>query len=112
MTQLWNLKYDTNELIYKTDSQTQKTNLWLPKGKGKDKLGVWDWQIQTTIYKINSKDLLYGTGNYTQYPVINHNGKKKKYIYLSHFAVYKKLMQHYKSTILQLKKFYFQLVKH
>ena len=36
-------KNDTNELIYKieTDSQTQKTNLWLPKGKG-DKLGVWD----------------------------------------------------------------------
>ena len=31
-----NLKYDTNELIYKTetDSQTQKTNLWLPKEKG------------------------------------------------------------------------------
>ena len=27
-------KNDTNELIYKTeiDSQTQKTNLWLPKG--------------------------------------------------------------------------------
>ena len=35
MTLMWNLKYDTNELIYKTetDSQTQKTNLWLPKGK-------------------------------------------------------------------------------
>ena len=33
---MWNLKNDTNELIYKTktDSQTQKTNLWLPKGKG------------------------------------------------------------------------------
>ena len=31
-----NLKYDTNELIYKTetDSQIQKTNLRLPKGKG------------------------------------------------------------------------------
>ena len=30
------LKYDTNKLIYKTetDSQTQKANLWLPKGKG------------------------------------------------------------------------------
>ena len=29
-------KKDTNELIYKTetDSQTQKTILWLPKGKG------------------------------------------------------------------------------
>ena len=32
-----------NELIYKTetDSQTLKTNSWLPKGKGRgDKLGV------------------------------------------------------------------------
>ena len=30
------LKTDANELIYKieVDSQTQKTNLWLPKGKG------------------------------------------------------------------------------
>ena len=29
------IKYDTNEFIYKTetDSETQKTNLWLPKGK-------------------------------------------------------------------------------
>ena len=42
---MWNLKKnDTNESTYKleTDSQTQKTNLWLPKGKVKerDKLGV------------------------------------------------------------------------
>ena len=31
----WNLKYDTNELIYEaeTDSQRQKPNLWLPKRK-------------------------------------------------------------------------------
>ena len=30
---MWNLKNDANELIYKTemDSQIQKTNLWLPK---------------------------------------------------------------------------------
>ena len=26
-------KNDTNELIYKTDSQVSKTNLWLAKGK-------------------------------------------------------------------------------
>ena len=47
-------KNDTNELTYKTetDSQTQKINLWLPKGEGgRDKLGVWDQQIQTSIYK-------------------------------------------------------------
>ena len=28
------LKNDTNELIYKTETQTLKTNLWFPKGKG------------------------------------------------------------------------------
>ena len=46
ITSTWNLTNDTNELIYKTerDSQTLKTNLWLPKRKGsrKDKLGVGD----------------------------------------------------------------------
>ena len=44
ITYMWNLKNDTHELIYKTetDSQTYKTNLWLPTGKGgRDKLGVW-----------------------------------------------------------------------
>ena len=46
ITYMWNLTKDTDELIYKTetDSQTQNTNFWLPKGKGggKDILGVWD----------------------------------------------------------------------
>ena len=36
ITYMWNLKKYTNELIYKTDSQTQKTNLWLSKGKGRE----------------------------------------------------------------------------
>ena len=37
ITYMWKLNYDTNELINKTeiDSQTEKTNLWLPEGKGK-----------------------------------------------------------------------------
>ena len=44
---MWNLKNDTSELIYKTevDSESLKTNLWLPKGNvggWRDKLGVWD----------------------------------------------------------------------
>ena len=32
-------KNGTNELVYKTetDPQTQKTNLWLPKGKGRER---------------------------------------------------------------------------
>ena len=33
---MWNLKYGTNEPIYKTetDSQTWRTDLWLPGGRG------------------------------------------------------------------------------
>ena len=53
------LIYDTGEVIYKTetDSQTQKTNLWLPKGivAGEDKLGIWDQQMQITTYKIDKQ---------------------------------------------------------
>ena len=56
---MWNLKNNTNEAIYKieTDLQTQKTILGLPKGKGggRDKSGVWDQQIYTTIYKIDKQ---------------------------------------------------------
>ena len=33
ITYMWNLKYDTNQHIYetKTDSQIQRTDLWLPR---------------------------------------------------------------------------------
>ena len=39
ITYMWNPKNSTNELIYKAEtySQTQKTNLRLPKGKGGEK---------------------------------------------------------------------------
>ena len=39
ITYMWNLKYETNELIYKTDLQTQRIDLWLPRGKG-DRGGI------------------------------------------------------------------------
>ena len=43
ITYIWNLKYGTNETIYKTesDSQTQRTDLWLPRGREWDGLGIW-----------------------------------------------------------------------
>ena len=58
---MWNLKYDTNELIYKTetDSQTERTGLWLPRGRGgewrRDGLGVWDEQMQAIIYRTDKQ---------------------------------------------------------
>ena len=40
----------------KKDSQTYKTNSWLPKGKiGGWGIGVWDQQIHTFIYKIDKQ---------------------------------------------------------
>ena len=40
---MWNLKYDTNELIYETetDLQTQRTDWWLPGVGERDGLEVW-----------------------------------------------------------------------
>ena len=39
---IWHLKYDTDEHICETDSQTWRTDLWLPsRGWGRDGVGVW-----------------------------------------------------------------------
>ena len=63
------------------DPQTQKTNLWLPKQKGRrDKLGVCDYHIHITIQKVDNQQ-----GSIVQ--------QKKKQ---NHFAVYLKLIQHCK----------------
>ena len=43
ITYMWNLKYYTNEFIYETDSQTQRTNLWLPGGKRSGRGMDWAW---------------------------------------------------------------------
>ena len=78
---MWNLKYDTNELIYKTetDPQTQVTNLWLPKGKvWRDKLAAGDQQIQLLCIKQINRVLLYSTGNYIQAFVITIMEKNMK----------------------------------
>ena len=49
ITYRWNLKYDAQELIYETerDSQTQRTDSWLPRGGGWrwEGLRVWDQQM-------------------------------------------------------------------
>ena len=70
ITYTWNLKYDTNEPIYETeaDSQTQRTDLWLPRGSRGE--GGMDWEFGISrckplyIERINDKVLLYRAGNY------------------------------------------------
>ena len=41
MSHMWNLKYAANELIYKTETDSQKSEKTYGGGVG-DKLGVWD----------------------------------------------------------------------
>ena len=86
---MWNLKKMIQMNLFtrtETDSQTQETNLWLPKWKERrDKtrsLGLTDmhyenkWNdIKNSLCKIN-KNLLYIIGNYIQYLVITYNGKE------------------------------------
>ena len=53
--------------------------------------GGEDWEFGISRCKllyidwINNKVLLYSTGNYSQYSVINHNGKEyeKEYVYIT-----------------------------
>ena len=79
---MWNLKYDTYEPIYEaeTDSQTLRTDLQLPRGRGGE--GGMDWEFVVSRCKLlhiewmDNKVLLYSTGNYIQCTGINHNGKE------------------------------------
>ena len=83
---MWNLKYDTNEVIYETetDAQTQRTDLWLPRGRGEG----MDWEFEVSRYKllyigwINNKVLLYSTRNYFKYILITYNEKEYEKIYI------------------------------
>ena len=60
---LWNLNYDTNELIYQaeTDSQIQRTDLWLPRGRrvGEgciESLKLVDGTRRTRIYRMDKQE--------------------------------------------------------
>ena len=72
--------------------------------------GVTKSQTQFSNWTTN-KNLLYSTGNSTQYSVMTYMGKEsgKEWIYVFvlqiRFAVHLKLRQHCKSTILQFKIF-------
>ena len=48
ITYMWNLKYDTDELFYETETDSQRTSLWLPrvKGWGRDGPGFGDSWMQ------------------------------------------------------------------
>ena len=63
------------------ESQMQKTNLWLSGEK--NGRGI-NWEIVIDIYtvlyikQLTNKDLLYNTGNYTEYYIIIYNAKESE----------------------------------
>ena len=73
-------KKGTNELIYKTEVESWmwKTNLWLPGDRGgwgiNREIGIDIYTLQYIKY-ITNKNLLYSTGNSTQYSVMAYMGK-------------------------------------
>ena len=85
--------------------------MWLPRGRDGRGGIYWEFAISRHILLytewINNKVLLCSTGNYVQYPMINHNGKEYEkeciYVLLTLFAVQNKLTKCCNSTILQLK---------
>ena len=72
LSHMWNLKYGTNERIYRreTDSLTQRKDLRLPSGGGSGR----DWAFGVSGCKlfhlewINDKVLLYSIGSYIYSP--------------------------------------------
>ena len=48
---MWNLNYYTLELIYETDSQTKRIDVWLPRERG---VGRWSgiWGLANGDYYI------------------------------------------------------------
>ena len=82
---MWNLKYDTNELNYETNRLPDTENrLVVAKGGGGR-----EWEAGVSRCKLLDMEwinevLLYSTGTYMVYPVINHNRNKyeKGYVYM------------------------------
>ena len=72
---MWNLKYGTNEPIYKTNSiRDTENSLVIAKEEG-DR-GAIQWEAEVSRYKLLymkwiNNILLYSTGNYIQHSKIN-----------------------------------------
>ena len=84
ITYMWNLKkkkkVQVNLFTKQKQSHTCKKQSYdYQGGKGRmDKLEDWDWDRYTllNIKQITNKDLLYRTGNSTQYSVMTYNRKR------------------------------------
>ena len=115
MTLICGIKNVTQMNLFTKQRQThrhRKRVVSMGKGHGEGNDGeFWISRCKLLYIEwIKNKVLLYSTGNYIHYPVVNHNGKECEknmcmhvciYIYMNHFAEQQKLTQHCKSSIIQ-----------
>ena len=89
ITYMWNLKCDTIGHLWNRNTLIDMENR-LVVAKGKAAGGRVDWEFGISRYKllyikwINNTVLLYSTGNFIQYSLMNHDGKeylKRMYVY-------------------------------
>ena len=89
---MWDLKMSQTNLTTKEKESQTQIRLESAKGEG------WEFGISRCkrlyIRWINNQVLLYSTGKYSQYPVINQDVKEHEKEYMYHFAAQQKLMQH------------------
>ena len=78
---MWNLKYGTNDPIYKTEADhrhgEQTCGSQRQRGREWDGQGIWGWYMQTVTFGIH-KQWRYSTGNYIQSLGIDHDGRESK----------------------------------
>ena len=83
-------KNGVDEQVFKAEIETQmqRTNVWTPRGESQGWVvgggGGMNWEIEIDIYTLlyikymTNKNLLYSTGNSTQYSVMTYMGKESK----------------------------------
>ena len=84
---MWNLKYGTNETIYKIETDSQREKTYGCQGRGRNRM---DWEFGVSRYKllhlewISNEVLLYSTGNYIQSLGIDQDGRlyEKKNVHI------------------------------
>ena len=70
--------------IKQKQTHRYREETWKCQGGEEEGRGGKDWKFEIIRYKLlyiswtNNKVLLYGTGNYIQYLIMNHNGNNMK----------------------------------
>ena len=73
---MWNINYDTNTIFTFLQNRLRNTENKKEREWGRAKLGIWDQQIHTIIYKIDKQQgPSVQRWDYIQSPIVNHNRK-------------------------------------